>query len=89
MRAEDKRKETRVRSRGRLNLIVEGAAPISAKISDVSVTGLCVEAEEALPSGVAVRLDSVGFTAHGIVRYCGREQGGYRIGIALEPPLAN
>ncbi len=85
MQAEDRRREARLRSHGRVSLILEGAAPVSATIRDISVEGLCLEASEALPIGVRVQLDGDGFTAEGIVRYCGRQQDAYRIGIEMEP----
>jgi hypothetical protein len=85
MTNDERRAESRVRSRGRVTLL-SGDKAASGTVYDVSLTGLGVDADIAIHPGAAVKIDGEGFTAAGIVRYCGPHHGRYRIGIELCGP---
>jgi hypothetical protein len=86
MSAENQRSESRVKSRGRFELQMEGAEPVVGEVCDVSLSGICLEAERKVEIGTPVRLDGDDIVADGVVRYCALRDGRYRIGIALLPP---
>lgn len=86
MGSERQRVEPRVKSRGRFGILVEGEKPILADVCDVSISGICLEAEASVAVGTSVQLDGNGIVADGIVRYCHAQGGKYRIGVALQPP---
>jgi hypothetical protein len=79
------RSESRVRSKGEFGLLVAGLDPITARVYDVSTSGVCLETEIRLECGTLVTLDGDGIIAQGVVRYCKPEGELYRIGIALQP----
>jgi PilZ domain len=81
--------EQRLRSRGSVQIVTEGAQPAAAKVLDVSPSGIGIESTMALECGTAVRLDCYGVIAEGIVRHCRPVVDRYDrfvIGIALVPP---
>jgi hypothetical protein len=83
MMFEERRVEERVRSKGRFQLFVDGAEPLT--VYNTSPTGICVEAIAPVEKETEVRLDGEGFVANGVVRYCERLGGLYRIGIGFVP----
>jgi hypothetical protein len=85
MTADERRKESRIRSRGRVKLVAEGAVGISGSIYDVSISGIGVDTESGISPGTLVRIDGEGFAAEGVVRYCSRRGHLYRVGVALRP----
>ena len=86
MSAENQRVESRVRSRGRFELRMEGAEPVVATVCDISLSGICIETERKVEIGTPVRLDGDDIVADGVVRYCAFQNGLYHLGIALLPP---
>jgi len=84
MRDDERRKESRIRSRGQLHLMA-GGGRIPGTIFDVSVWGISVEAPTEIGVGTPVHIDGEGFAAQGVVRYCGAHGAVFRIGIALDP----
>jgi hypothetical protein len=85
MTVDNRRKESRIRSKGRVNVLAEGVPHITGTIYDVSVWGIGVETDSGINTGTPVHLDGEGFAAEGIVRYCGRHGHGYRLGVELKP----
>ena len=79
----ESRTEARVRSKGTVNLIADGASPIRGTIYDISVSGLGVQTETGIALGSSVAIDGDGFTAKGIVRYSALRGGKYRLGVEL------
>jgi hypothetical protein len=88
MHDNDQRKEPRIRSRGRVNLLADGADAVSATIHDVAPSGISVVAESEISVDTPVQIDGDGFTGHGVVRYCRRHGQTYRLGVELEPLAA-
>jgi len=88
MKDHEQRKESRVRSRGRVNLLAGGADAVPGTIHDVSPSGISVVAESEISVGTPVQIDGAGFTGHGIVRYCRQHGQSYRLGVALRPAAA-
>jgi len=84
---DERRVESRIRSRGRVKLLADGAAGVPGSIYDVSVSGIGVDTESGISPGTLVRIDGEGFAAEGVVRYCGRHGPRYRIGVALKPAV--
>lgn len=82
---EDRRAEPRNKSRGRFQLLVDGAEPLATTAYNTSPSGICLEAFAPVETGTAVRVDGEGFIAHGVVRYCNNHRGAYRIGISFVP----
>lgn len=60
-------------------------ATLTTNLEDISLTGACLQAEQAIPVGseVAIRYPKGAFT--GVVRYCTFKEIGYFIGIEFEP----
>lgn len=85
MTADEQRRESRIRSKGPVKLVAEGAVGISGAIYDVSVSGISVDTESGISPGTFVQIDGEGFAAEGVVRYCSRRGRQYRIGVALSP----
>ena len=85
MANEERRAEPRVRSRGPVNLLPDRAGSIAGIIYDVSISGICVDAEAGLPAGSTVRIEGEGFLGEGVVQHCSEHEGRYRIGLALTP----
>jgi PilZ domain len=85
MAFEDRRAEPRVKSRGCFQLFVGGTTPLTTTVYDTSPSGICVEAVVPVEINTAVRLDGEGFVADGVVRFCKRDGGTYRIGICFVP----
>jgi hypothetical protein len=83
MKDHEKRTEARIRSKGTVNLIVNGAGPVSGTIYDISVSGLGVQTETNIALGSPVGIDGDGFTAEGVVRYSAIRGGKYRLGVEL------
>ena len=85
MMFEERRVEERVKSKGRFQLFVDGAEPLTTTVYNTSPTGICVEAIAPVEKETEVRLDGEGFVANGVVRYCERLGGLNRIGICFVP----
>ena len=81
---EEQRKEPRIRSRGSVQLLVNGSQRVPGTISDVSVSGIGVEAEAAISPETPVKIDCGDIIAEGIVRFCRRQGPRYYIGISLQ-----
>jgi PilZ domain len=86
MSAECQRTEKRIKSKGQFLILMEGGEPVLATVCNISVSGICLEAERGVEPGKAVQLDGNGIVADGVVRHCRFENGLYRIGVALQPP---
>ena len=87
MTFDDKRCESRIRSRGKVTLLAEGFDRLTGTIYDISVSGLGVDVETPsdLCPGTPVVIDGQGFAAEGVVRFCGRRGAICRIGVQLTP----
>jgi len=85
MANDERRTESRLRSRGVVTLL-SGDIAARGTVYDVSLSGLAVDADAAIHPGAPVKIDGEGFTGAGIVRYCGPHHGRYRIGIELCGP---
>ena len=85
MSAHELRNESRIRSRGRFEILLDGSDPISATLWDVSPSGLCLETKAPVNPGTAVQLESAGFIADAVVRYCRQEGEVCKVGVALSP----
>ncbi len=85
MKDHEQRRESRVRSQGRVNLLAGGADAISGTIHDISPSGISVVAESGISVGTLVQIDGNGFTGQGVIRHCCRHGQGYRLGVALGP----
>src|SRR4051812_9353776 len=88
MMSENLRKEPRIRSRGAVQLWMGDTDPIPGVIQDVSVYGMCVETEIAMPRGIGVRIVGTGFTGEAVIRYCYARGSSFRIGMELVPEAA-
>jgi c-di-GMP-binding flagellar brake protein YcgR len=78
-----RRRESRVKSRGLVRLHVAGREPLSGRVYDISESGISIDLHGALPSGQPVQVDCCGFVADAIVRHCAAVNGHYRIGLEL------
>jgi hypothetical protein len=85
MDAMERRTETRVNWRGAVQLIVTGADPIAANITDISEMGCGLQVDRPVESGLPIGIQGEGFEADGIIRHCYRHRGGFRLGIELKP----
>jgi len=85
MTEDERRTESRVRSRGLVTLL-SGDKAARGSVYDVSLSGLAVEADAAIHPGAPVKIEGEGFIGAGVVRYCGLHHGRYRIGIELCGP---
>lgn len=85
MNASNLRRESRVRSRGLIEIGLGGRHPIAGTIRDVSVWGIGVETRSEIPPGTAVRVIGTGFTADAIVRNCVGAGASFQIGLELLP----
>lgn len=83
-----RRKESRVKSRGVVELRVTGGNPVAGTVYDISESGLSIRSEAALPLGQPVEVDCGGLVADAVVRHCRAVDGAYRIGLELlsSPP---
>jgi len=88
MKNDEQRKEARVRSRGKVNLVAGGAGAVAGTIHDVSPSGISVVTESEIKIGTSVQIDGHGFTGHGVVKYCRQHGHSYRVGVALSPAAA-
>lgn len=57
---EDRRAEPRNKSRGRFQLLVDGAEPLATTAYNTSPSGICLEAFAPVETGTAVRVDGEG-----------------------------
>src|ERR1700693_5623891 len=80
-----RRKESRVRSRGEVGLWLDDRTHIPAKICNVSVNGICLEAKTEIAPGTCARIDCHGLIGTGIVRHCAPHGSAFRLGLELEP----
>ena len=83
------RTESRVKSKGYFELLVEENVPITAELYDISPSGLCLGTRTAVEPRTKVRLHSNGFTADGVVRSCKCDGEVCQLGVALVPPDAS
>ena len=83
MMSDDRRAEERLKSGGQFQLLVGGAEPLKATVYNTSPSGICLEAIVPVEKETEVRLDGEGFVADGVVRYCEKCGGLYRIGIGF------
>jgi hypothetical protein len=79
------RKETRVKSRGKVELRRPGGAPVHGVIHDVSESGISVDSGAALKPGEFVEIDCGGLVAEAVVRHCAANGEAFRIGLQLAP----
>ena len=56
---------------------------VEALLEDISALGACVQTEEAIPVGVAIRMSSGGSNLEGTVSYCVWRDYGFFAGIRL------
>lgn len=56
---------------------------VEAVLEDISVHGVCVQVEEAVPPGATVAVSSRGASFDGVVSYCVFRDYGYFLGIRL------
>ena len=82
----DLRKETRIRSRGTVELCRSGHEGVAATIIDVAVSGIGVGTGVALDPGTRVDVVGAGFAAEAVVRHCTANGSGFRVGLELIPP---
>jgi len=81
---QNRRAETRHRSRGILRILADGNPQIDAKLFDTSPSGMSLLATMELGSGTAVRLECGGIEiARGVVRNCRAQGAGFLIGISV------
>ena len=85
MDATERRTERRVNWRGEVLLIVPGADPIAANITDISEMGCGFQVDRPVESGILIGIQGDGFEAEGIIRHCYRHLDGFRLGIELKP----
>ena len=87
MSTDEKRSESRIRSKGTVTLLPEGSSPVHARIYDVSPSGLGLglETPASLAPGTGVAIHGSGFAAHGVVRYSYHMGQVFRLGIELRP----
>ena len=55
-----------------------------ANLEDISVCGICLQVEDAIPTGTAVKLHYGEGILLGIVRYCRYREAGYVLGIEFD-----
>lgn len=87
MNDENKRSEPRIRSKGVLTLMADGAGPVEASILDVSPSGLGLglEAAAGFTIGTPVEIHGAWLTASGVVRFSHQRGQTFRLGIELIP----
>ena len=85
MAATERRNEKRVNWRGEVQLIVPGADPVAANITDISEMGCGFQVDRHFESGIPIGIQGDGFEAEGIIRHCYPNQEGFRLGIELKP----
>ena len=84
----DRRRESRIRSKGQVLLVTEDERKIAATICDVSTLGMRVETSEELPLGLPLKIEVHDFHAFGVVRHCLAKDDKYHIGVLLNSPLS-
>jgi len=84
----DLRKESRIRSRGPVQLWIGNQKHIPANIRDVSVCGICVETEVEVALGISVYIVGTGFHGAAMVRHCSACGPLFRLGLELVPPAS-
>ena len=84
MTTDERRKETRFRSRGPVRLVVAGGVPIPGTVYDVSESGISAEVEAEIRPGTVVRIEGEGWEGSGVVRHCTRRADVCLIGLATE-----
>ena len=78
------RLETRLRTRGRLSILSDGALPIDAKVLDTSPSGMGIESPVQLKAGTTVRLICCGVeVAKGTIQYCRTHGDRFVAGVAF------
>ncbi len=82
----ERRRGARIRAKGPVELWVENGPRVVGTILDVSATGIAVKAEAEIGPGIAVRIDSNGYSGHAIVRNCVAVGNQFRIGMEMVPP---
>ena len=80
---QEQRRERRLRSKGEVIIFCAGLRELPATIHDVGASGLGLLANSELPTGSAVRIESHGYVAEGVVAHCRAEGDLYHIGVAL------
>jgi hypothetical protein len=68
-----------------VTLQAAGAEAVSGTIYDVSASGIALVVDDEIAAGTLVQIEGVGFSGHGVVRYCRQHGPSYRLGVALEP----
>lgn len=84
--------------------VSEANVPVSHRVKDVSVGGLCFSSDSPVRRGTAIRIriplvlqplgageevaQSAGFDAEGVVAWCRREAKGYAVGVQFADPSA-
>jgi hypothetical protein len=80
----DKRTEARFRSRGKFGIMTDRGQMIDAKLIDTSPSGLGLEVETALESGMPIRLVCNGLEiGEGTVQHCRVSCARFFLGVAL------
>lgn len=80
----EKRLEARFRSKGVFQIITGDGQVVDAKVVDTSQSGLGLEAEAALTSGIKVRLHCRGIeVGEGVVQHCRATGPRWFVGILL------
>ena len=83
----EKRTETRFRSRGEFCIVTDDGQRIQAKLVDTSPSGLGLNAESAVDAGSAILLENSGIeVAAGVVQHCSPDGARFFLGIALSDP---
>ena len=86
MNGNERRRRPRVAWQGAVRLIVPGREPVEAAVADLSEIGCGLRAERAVEPGTQVRISGAGFEGEGVVRYCYRQRGAWRVGVELTLP---
>ena len=86
MDGEENRSHGRIPWRGSVHLVAPAGDRIAATIQDMSEVGLGLWIERAVEAGMPVGIDGTGFHGAGVVRYCYRREGGFRVGVELGSP---
>jgi hypothetical protein len=68
-------------------LVGEDGSILTGTIYDVSPSGISVESDGSMALNQAVNIVGEGFTGEGIVRYCEKFRGRFRIEIELIAPV--
>jgi hypothetical protein len=89
MASYENRSEGRIRSRGRVTLLVDGVDQIPGTIRDVSISGISLETKSGIACNTVVLIDGPGFVGEGIVRYCEPFGPVFRVGVQLRPANAD